>query len=104
MPLEKSEAWESHPRISLRAWKNGETKTVTFTDEGKDVPNTPYGLSYIYLVTEDPDKTIKELWIRPNGPLAIGLAPNVPLKNKTFKIAKKTGKENLDTRYNAEQV
>ena len=104
MPLQKSEAWESHPKISLRTWKNAETKTVTFTDEGKDIPNTPYGPSYLYLVTEAGDKTLKELWIKPNSPLAICLSPNVPLKNKTFKITKKTGKANEDTRYTAEQL
>ena len=103
MPLDKAEAWERHPQLSLRTWKNGEAKTVTFTDEGKDV-TTQYGLGYLYLVTEAEDKTVKELWIRPNSPLAIGLSPNVPLKDKTFKITKKTGKANEDTRYTAEQL
>ena len=101
MPLEKAEAWERHPVISLRTWKNAETKTVTFTDEGKDV-TTQYGIGYLYLVNEE--KTIKELWIRPNSPLAIGLAPHVPLKDKTMQITKKTGKTNEETRYSAKQV
>ena len=101
MPLEKAEAWERYPRISLRTWKNAETKTLTFNDEGKDV-DTEYGMGYLYLVKEN--KETNELWIRPNSPLAIGLAPYVPLKDKTFKITKKTGKANEDTRYTAEQL
>ena len=103
MPLDKAEAWERHPQLSLRTWKNAETKTVKFTDEGKDV-TTEYGLGYLYLIKEAGDPTLKELWIRPNSPLAIGLSPYVPLKDKTFKITKKTGKANEDTRYTATQV
>lgn len=101
MPLEKKEQWTRYEAISLRGWKSKESRVFTFQDDGKDIPNTPQGLSYLYHVIEKGGKDIKELWIRPGGSLAIGLQEHVPLKNKTLKITKTTGADVKDTRYTA---
>lgn len=101
MPLQKSEAWERHPAVSMREWKKDETKRLTFNDEGKDI-TVQDDLRYLYLVTQN--KEIMELWIAPNSPIAIGLSPHVPLKDKTFDITKTVGKTRSETRYNCVEV
>lgn len=98
MPLEKTEAWTRHPPISLKNWKNRETEILTFQDEGKDI-QTPNGLSYLYHVTQKGSKELKELWVRPGGPLAIALSPHVPLRGLVLKVTKTTGAQPKDTRY-----
>ncbi len=66
-------------------------------EDDKDT-QTQNGLMYLFTVKEG--KEIKNLWVKPQSALAIGLAPYVPLKGKTLKIVK-TG-QGLDTRYTVE--
>lgn len=103
MPIIPRETYTRHPPISLRAWKNKQIKTLTFQDEGKDIPNTPNGLMHLCLVSTPKGET-KELWIRPNSALYIGLSNHAPLTGKTLKITKTTGITLKDTRYNAEEA
>ena len=103
MPMEKQAKFERFEAISLKNWKDGETKTLTFIDNDKDVPNTPQGLMYIVHVTEGKKKETRELWIRPGGSLNICLQNFVPLQGKTLKITKTLGATAKDTRYTAEE-
>jgi len=100
MPLEKSESYVQYVNISKRSWKEDETKTMNFLENDKDVV-TANGLMYLFKVKEG--KETKNLWVKPQSALSIGLSPFVPLKGKTLKITK-TGKGLKDTRYDAEEI
>jgi len=113
MPLEKSEPFTRHKAISKRNWKGGQEKTLTFITNTKDVDKTEHGLMYVAKVTEGKkplhiadvkEEDLRELWIKPEGALAICLAEFVPLLGKTLEITKTTGATNKDTRYNAKEV
>lgn len=87
MPMEKGQMlYERLPAISLRACKNKEIKAFQFLDEGTDIQNTPHGLTYLYRVVCEGEKS--NLWIKPNGALAICLQNHVPLCGKTLQIQK----------------
>lgn len=104
MPMEKREAFVRYEAISLKGWKNKETKKLVFLDNDVDIPNTPQGLMYLVHVQELPAQETRELWIRPNGSLCIGLADFIPLKDKKLSITKTTGATPKDTRYTAKEV
>jgi hypothetical protein len=104
MPMEKKEVFIRYEAVSLKAWKNKETKKIRFLDADVDIPNTPQGLMYLIHVQELPAQETREFWIRPNGSLCIGLSGFVPLEGKTLAITKTTGATPKDTRYTAKEV
>lgn len=92
MPVEKEQMpYERLSAISLRGWKNKEIKAFQFLDEGTDIQNTPYGLMYLYRVVCEGAKS--NLWIKPNGALAICLQSHVPLCGKALQIQKEFPKD-----------
>jgi hypothetical protein len=104
MPMEKKEAFVRYDAVSLKGWKDQETKKIHFIDNDQDIANTPQGLMYLCHVQELPKKETRELWIRPNGSLCIGLSGFIPLKDRTLAITKTTGTTPKDTRYTAKEV
>lgn len=100
MPLQKAEPFERFPAISLKAWKVKQARTFYFMDDDKDV-KTPNGVMFLMHVKENNET--KELWVKDQTALAIGLAPFVPLKGRTLKVVK-SGSGLKDTRYTAEEL
>jgi len=100
MPLQKLDKYEKHDSLSLRQWKNGETRTLTFLDDGRDV-TTVNGLQVVYTVTEGHREEPVSLWIKPGGSLHIGVADYLPLKGRTLTMMKTIVKDDVvkGTRY-----
>ena len=97
------EQYERFEPISYRNWKNKETKTIEFLDDGRDV-NTPNGASVVFAVREANQVTLKSLWIKPGSAIHIGVNEFIPLKGKTLKIGKAIDKDKdivKGTRYGA---
>jgi hypothetical protein len=105
MPLQKLEPMERREPISLRKWKSGESRTITFYDDGRD-QETVNGKMVVFEATEAGDELHKSLWIKPSSALHIGLNEFLPLIGKTLKINKEIleGDVNKGTRYTAELV
>jgi len=105
MPLNKMDSFEALPSVSLRGWKDGETKTFEFMDDGKDV-TTANGASVIYTVKVGKNTSLNSLWIRPGGALHIGLNDLLPLEGKTVKVTKQILKGDIvkGTRYEAIEI
>lgn len=110
MPIQYKQPYTKRPAIALRHWKNKQAKTLTFLDEGEDMPNTPNGPQYLYVVKLQSEPDPHGLWVRQKtddtkiSALEICLQPHVPLKGKTLKIVKTTGPNLKDTRYTATEV
>jgi len=102
MPLNKMEDLEQYKAISLRAWKSGKKKEISFLDEGKDI-TTSNGQSVIFLVREGKNTELRNLWIRPGSALRIGINEHLPLKGKTLLIEKEVLKGDVlkGTRYSS---
>lgn len=100
MPLNRIDKIEQHPAISLRAWKDGESKIIQFMDEGKDV-STVNGDQVVFTVKELNE--IKSLWVKPFGSLHMGLSDFLPVQGKTLIIDKEILKGDVKkgTRYSA---
>jgi hypothetical protein len=114
MPLKYDER-SFLPMVSLQGWKDGETRTYAFLDDGVDYTGE-FGLTFIYKVESHSSKGLgttnlvqENLFVRPKGPLAIGLtsllSKDLPsLKGLKVDITKVLGEKQKDTRYNCEVV
>lgn len=103
MPLQKMESFERFDSVSLRTWRSGQKKTLTFLDDGRDI-TTKVGSSVIYKVRVGANKEINSFWIRPGGAIHIALNDFLPLKGKQLEIEKEILKdqdEKTGTRYHA---
>ena len=106
MPLTYQDRKDYYPSISLQGWRHEGERIFRFLDNGRDY-HAEYGLTYVYAVEHEGEK--QSLWVRPDGPLAIGLLAMLSeekpeLKGRTFKITKTTGERRADTRYTAEEI
>jgi hypothetical protein len=107
MPLTPGDRKTFYEKISLQGWKGGESLTVKFLNNGRDYTGPDYGLTYIYDV--ELGGAPRALWVKPGGPLAIGLVQLLTkdkpeLEGRKVKILKETGEKRSDTRYTCTEV
>jgi len=103
MPLQKMDSFERFEAVSLRTWKSGQKKEITFLNDGRDI-TTANGPSVIYEVKVGANTTINSFWIRPGGAIHIAVNEFLPLKGKQLMIEKEILKGEdvkTGTRYHA---
>jgi hypothetical protein len=112
MAISAKDAITNYPAIALRGWRNGESRTIKFLDNGHIVEHEEYGTSAVYDVIWQRQRWT--LWAKKEGPLWFGLARALlkivndgeedSLEGRILNIKKFTGSEYRDTRYEAVMV